>query len=77
MPAARAFLKDLWALTQPYWFSDERWSARGLLTVIVGLNLDIVHISVLINKWQNDFYNALQDDSDGSNKLTPLASAPA
>lgn len=61
MPAARAFLKDLWTLTQPYWSSDERWSARGLLAVIVGLNLGMVYVSVLINKWQNDFYNALQD----------------
>ncbi|HSN39538.1 MAG TPA: ABC transporter ATP-binding protein/permease [Burkholderiales bacterium] len=61
MPAARAFLKDLWALARPYWFSDERWVARGLLAVNVVLNLAIVYISVLINKWQNDFYNALQN----------------
>ena len=26
----RTFLADLWALTKPYWFSEERWSARGL-----------------------------------------------
>src|SRR5574340_1278276 len=61
MPAARAFLKDLWVLTRPYWFSDERWAARGLLAVNIGLNLGIVYVSVLINKWQNDFYNALQN----------------
>lgn len=61
MPAARAFLQDLWTLTRPYWFSDERWSARGLLAVIVSLNLGMVYVSVLINKWQNDFYNALQN----------------
>ena len=61
MAQTRAFLRDLWALTRPYWFSDERWSARGLLAVIVALNLGIVYINVLINKWQNSFYNALQD----------------
>src|SRR5215813_12786202 len=25
----RSFLRDLWALTRPYWFSEERWIARG------------------------------------------------
>lgn len=58
---ARTFLRDLWALTRPYWFSDERWSARGLLAVIVGLSLGLVYLEVLFNRWQNDFYNALQN----------------
>jgi putative ATP-binding cassette transporter len=61
MSPIRAFLHDLWALTRPYWFSDERWAARGLLAAVVALNLGIVYINVLLNKWQNDFYNALQD----------------
>ena len=61
MPAYRAFLRDLWKLTRPYWFSEERWAARALLAVIVALNLGIVYINVLLNKWQNSFYNALQD----------------
>ena len=25
----RTFLADLWALSKPYWFSEERWAARG------------------------------------------------
>ncbi|MFN7085483.1 MAG: ABC transporter ATP-binding protein/permease [Burkholderiales bacterium] len=61
MPAIRTFLEDLWTLARPYWFSEERWPARGLLAVTVGLNLAMVYISVLINRWQNEFYNALQD----------------
>ena len=61
MATTRAFLRDLWALTRPYWFSDERWAARGLLAAVVALNLGIVYINVLLNKWQNNFYNALQD----------------
>ncbi len=61
MATTREFLRDLWTLTRPYWFSDERWRARGLLAVIVALNLGIVYINVLLNKWQNSFYNALQD----------------
>lgn len=34
--------------------------ARLLLSVIIGLNLGEVYINVLLNKWNNDFYNALQ-----------------
>ena len=61
MATTRAFLGDLWTLTRPYWFSEERWRARGLLAAIVALNLGIVCINVLLNQWQNNFYNALQD----------------
>ena len=61
MSPTRAFLRDLWTLTRPFWFSDERWAARGLLAAVVALNLGIVYINVLLNKWQNEFYNALQD----------------
>jgi putative ATP-binding cassette transporter len=45
----------------PYWRSDDRWRARGLLVVVVALNLGIVYLSVLLNQWNNGFYNALQD----------------
>jgi len=61
MTATRTFLRDLWALTRPYWFSEERWAARGLLAAVVALNLGIVFLEVLFNRWNNDFYNALQD----------------
>ncbi len=56
----KGFLRDLWALTQPYWFSDERWGARGLLAVIVAISLAQVYLTVLFIEWQNRFYNALQ-----------------
>jgi len=56
-----AFLRDLWALTRPYWFSEERWSARALLAVIVSFNLGLVYLEVLFNRWQNHFYNSLQN----------------
>ncbi len=57
----RSFLRDLWVLARPYWFSEEKWQARGLLAVIVGLNLGMVGIMVLLNQWNNAFYNTLQD----------------
>ena len=61
MSTTRTFLGDLWALTRPYWQSEERWSACGLLAAVVGLNLGLVYINVRLNYWQNSFYNSLQD----------------
>lgn len=53
-------MRRLWWLIRPYWTGPERWVALRLLAVVVGLNLGEVYISVLLNKWNNDFYNALQ-----------------
>jgi putative ATP-binding cassette transporter len=61
MSTTRTFLRDLWALTRPYWQSAERWTALGLLAAVVGLNLGLVYINVQLNYWQNSFYNSLQD----------------
>ncbi len=59
--ALRQILRDAWAITRPYWFSQDRWAARGLLIVVIALNLGIVYINVLINEWNNTFYDALQN----------------
>jgi putative ATP-binding cassette transporter len=53
-------VRDAWRIAKPYWTSEEKWSAWGLLLAVVALNLGNVYISVLINKWNNSFYNALQ-----------------
>jgi len=55
------FVRALWQLTRPYWFSKEKWSARLLLAVIIALTLGMVWINVEINRWQNAFFNSLQD----------------
>jgi putative ATP-binding cassette transporter len=57
----RRFIRDLWALTRPYWFSEDRWPARALLAANVALNLGVVYINVLFNEWNNVFYTALQE----------------
>ena len=56
----RQVLRDAWAMTHPFWFSEDRWAARGLLLAVIDLNLGIVYINVLLNKWNNTFYDALQ-----------------
>ncbi|WP_374941034.1 ABC transporter ATP-binding protein/permease [Xylophilus ampelinus] len=49
-----------WSLIRPYWTSHERWSARGLLLLIVAMNMAIVYINVRLNSWSAAFYDALQ-----------------
>jgi putative ATP-binding cassette transporter len=61
MTRLREMLRDAWTLIRPYWFSEDRWAGRGLLLVVVVLNLFIVYINVLLSKWYNLFYNSLQD----------------
>jgi len=56
----RGFLRQAWDIAWPYWKSEEKWSAIGLLTAVVVLNLTSVWLNVRFNSWYNDFYNALQ-----------------
>jgi len=57
----RNTFKSAWSLTKPYWASEEKWSAWALLLGIIALNLGTVYITVLINEWNNAYYNALQE----------------
>ena len=54
-------LPRAWALIRPYWSSEDRWAARGLLLAVVLLTLGMVYLTVLLNQWNNAFYSALQD----------------
>ena len=56
----RSTLGKAWALSKPYWSSEERWIARGLLSAVIGLALFMVFLDVQFNSWYKDFYNALQ-----------------
>jgi putative ATP-binding cassette transporter len=59
--AAAATTRRIWALTTPYFGSEEKWRARALLAAIVALNLGSVYLLVLLNDWNRTFYDALQD----------------
>jgi len=56
----RLRLADSWALLRPYWFSEDRKAALGLLAVVVGLNLATVACNVWLNNWNRIFYNTLE-----------------
>jgi putative ATP-binding cassette transporter len=45
----------------PYFRSEDRWPGRLLLAAVIAIELAIVGITVLLNEWNNAFYNALQD----------------
>lgn len=54
-------LATVWRIASPYFRSEERWSARLFLAALIVIELSIVAITVLLNAWNNNFYNALQD----------------
>ncbi|HEV3105768.1 MAG TPA: ABC transporter ATP-binding protein/permease [Trinickia sp.] len=49
-----------WSLIKPYWVSKEWKFAWGLLITIISIDLINVRISVWLNSWSAEFYNALQ-----------------
>uniref|UniRef100_UPI001792F82B ABC transporter ATP-binding protein/permease n=1 Tax=Ramlibacter sp. TaxID=1917967 RepID=UPI001792F82B len=52
--------RGIWALASPYFHSEEKWKARGLLAAIIVLNLAAVYMLVQINDWNRVFYDALE-----------------
>jgi vitamin B12/bleomycin/antimicrobial peptide transport system ATP-binding/permease protein len=56
-----SFIHDAWRLARPYYGSEERWTARGMLLAIIVLNLSMVGMSVVLSFWNRQFYNALQE----------------
>jgi putative ATP-binding cassette transporter len=61
LTAFKAFCAQAWALTKPYFDSEQKWKARGLLLAIVALNLGLVYMAVLFNDWNKLFYDSLQE----------------
>jgi putative ATP-binding cassette transporter len=55
-----SFPRRVWALIYPYWRSDQRLIASGLLVTIVAMALGMVYLNVLFNDWYKQFYNALE-----------------
>ncbi|MFT4267378.1 MAG: ABC transporter ATP-binding protein/permease [Xenophilus sp.] len=60
-PSLATTLRRIGALAAPYFRSEEKWKARGLLAAIVLLNLGAVYMMVQINEWYRVFYDALQN----------------
>jgi vitamin B12/bleomycin/antimicrobial peptide transport system ATP-binding/permease protein len=54
-------LAVIWRLAHPYFYSEDRRAGRTLLASVILIELSLVGINVMLNRWQNSFYNALQD----------------
>jgi putative ATP-binding cassette transporter len=57
----RSTLAAVWRIAIPYFRSDDKWAGRGLLAAVIAIELAVVFLSVLFNRWNNVFYNALQE----------------
>ena len=60
----KIFCARVWALAAPYFKSEDKWKARGLLAAIVLLNLGAVYMLVQLNEWNRVFYDALQNKNE-------------
>ncbi|MHB8270401.1 ABC transporter ATP-binding protein/permease [Bradyrhizobium sp.] len=57
----RSTLAAVWRIAAPYFYSDDKWAGRGLLAAVIAIELAVVFLTVLFNRWNNVFYNALQE----------------
>jgi len=57
-------LRHILALAAPYFRSEDRWKARGMLLAVILLNLGTVYVTVLINDWSRVFYDAIQNKDE-------------
>ncbi|MDO9411292.1 MAG: ABC transporter ATP-binding protein/permease [Pseudolabrys sp.] len=54
-------LATVWRIASPYFRSEDRWMGRLLLAAVIIIELAIVGLTVLLNSWNANFYNALQE----------------
>ncbi len=57
----RQLFGGFWRLAKPYWFSEDRWRALGLLSLVVFLTLFMVYLTVQFNAWYQTTWNDLQN----------------
>lgn len=61
---ARRFAGRVWQLARPYWTrSEERGLAWVLVIAIISISLGLVYLSVILNKWNREFFNSLESKS--------------
>ena len=57
----RSTLAIVWRIAAPYFRSEDQLAGRLLLAAVISIELALVLINVLLNQWNNRFYNALQE----------------
>jgi len=51
----------VWRIAAPYFRSEDKFAGLLLLASVITIELTVVTINVLLNQWNNRFYNALQE----------------
>src|SRR5262249_28249718 len=54
-------IATIFRLARPYFFSEDPFAGRLRLGGVIAIELMIVGINVMLNQWNNRFYNALQE----------------
>jgi vitamin B12/bleomycin/antimicrobial peptide transport system ATP-binding/permease protein len=57
----RSTCATVWRIAAPYFWSEDKFAGRLLLASVIAIELTVVGINVLLNQWNNRFYNALQE----------------
>lgn len=57
----RAHILSVWRLIASYWTSEQRLSAWALLIIVLSGNFTLVYLTVRLNTWYREFYDALQN----------------
>jgi putative ATP-binding cassette transporter len=57
------FFRQFFQLTGGYWKGEEKWLARWLLVGLIVLTLGQIFVSIRINHWSADLFNALEEKS--------------
>jgi vitamin B12/bleomycin/antimicrobial peptide transport system ATP-binding/permease protein len=53
-------LRTFFRLALPYFRSQDRWRACGLLSGVIGSELFVVYVAVKMNQWNAGFFNAIE-----------------
>jgi vitamin B12/bleomycin/antimicrobial peptide transport system ATP-binding/permease protein len=53
-------LRTFFRLALPYFRSQDRWRACGLLAGVIGSELFVVYVAVKVNQWNAGFFNAVE-----------------
>jgi putative ATP-binding cassette transporter len=53
-------LRTFFRLALPYFRSEDRWRARGLLLGVIGSELFVVYVAVKVTEWNAAFFNGIE-----------------
>ncbi|MBF7688981.1 hypothetical protein [Acinetobacter rathckeae] len=59
-----------WQLIKPYWVSNQKWIAWGLLFLVISLDMTNVYMIIQMTYWNKDFFDAIANYD--THAMTPL-----